>query len=303
VSARAASHVLMVAPVDLRYNPETAGSNAFMRDPGPEAGRELARAAADQHRELRDQLVAAGVTVTVVRSRPDTPDAPFCNNWFSTHPGAGGATLVLYPLLAPSRRLERRDDLVSLLRGRARTVVDLSGWERDGAYLESTVSLCLDDAARVAYAALSPRTDRALAEEWARTLGYRLVTFTATDEAGVPYYHTNVMMFLGHGVTGVCLESIADRGERTAVETALRDGGVEVIPITRDQVLRFCGNCLPLRSDTGEPLLAMSSAAWHGFTPDQRDRLGRRARLLHTDLSAFEILGGGSARCLLGELF
>lgn len=298
---RAASHVLMVAPVDLRYNAETADSNAFMREPGADEARALAEAADRQHRAFRDLLIAAGVTVTVARARADTPDAPFCNNWFSTHRDAGGGTLVLYPLLAPSRRRERRPDLVALLRQRADRVVDLSDRERGGVYLESTGSLCLDDAAQVAYAALSPRTDRALALEWAEALGYRLVPFTATDAEGVPYYHTNVMMFLGHGVAGVCLESI-DPSDRNAVEASLRAGGFEILPITREQVLAFCGNCLALANDLGEPLFALSSAAYHGFTPAQRAALERRGRLLHADLSAFEILGGGSARCLLGEL-
>ena len=170
------------------------------------------------------------------------------------------------------------------------------------AYLEATGSLCLDDAARVAYAALSPRTDRGLLAEWGRRLGYRVVSFTATDAGGVPYYHTNVMMFLAHGLAVVCLESIADPAERARVEAALAGGGFEIVPITRAQLLAFCGNGLALTSDRGEPLIAMSTAAFHGFTPIERARLENRARILHTDLSAFEKLGGGSARCLLGEL-
>lgn len=302
VTEGAASHVLMIAPVELRSNPETAGSNAFMRPVGADETARLARAAELQHRELRDRLIGAGVTVTAARARPDTPDAPFCNNWFSTHRAPGGGTLVLYPLLAPSRRRERRPDLVALLRERAERVLDLSAREQAGTFLESTGSLCLDRSARVAYAALSPRTDAALAAEWAAALGYRLVTFTATDADGVPYYHTNVMMFIGHGLAGVCLESI-DRGDRARVEAALHESGLEVLPITREQVLAYCGNCLALSNDAGGRLLAMSSAAFQGFSPEQRAILERRATLLHTDLSAFETLGGGSARCLLGELY
>ena len=303
MTARAASHVLLIEPVQFRPNIETAASNVFQHSVDESQVAALASKALDQHRALRDLLVENGVQVTVVRSRADTPDASFCNNWFSTHAGGPGAgsTLVLYPLLAPNRRIERRPDIVALLRQRYPTVVDFSDRERSGSYLESTGSLCLDDTAHVAYAALSPRTHRSLAEEWAARLGYRLVAFQATDGAGTPYYHTNVMMFIGHGLAGVCLESIGP--ERDLVRGSLEASGLEVLPISRDQVLAFCGNCLPLVNDLGEPVLVMSTAAYQGFRPDQRTRIESHARILHTDLSAFELIGGGSARCLLGELF
>lgn len=297
----------MIEPVHFRFNPDTAASNVFQYQAPPREAEaeEIARLAPEQHRRLRDLLVANGVYVTAARSRPETPDAPFCNNWFSTHlaVGASPATLVLYPLLAPSRRLERRADLVQLFRAAYPRTVDLSGHEREARYLESTGSLCLDHASRVAYAALSPRTDRALAEAWAGQLDYRLVAFTATDAHGVPYYHTNVMMFLAHGVAGVTLEAIEDPEERRAVEESLEQGGFAVVPISRAQAAQFCGNCLGLASDEGSPLLVMSSAAWQAFSPSQRAALERHATLLHTELSAFERLAGGSARCLIAELF
>jgi hypothetical protein len=305
MTARAASHVLLIEPVDFRFNPETGGSNVFQHDVSEEEARRLGDAARGQHRALRDLLVENGIHVTVARSRSETPDAPFCNNWFSTHPAAGArpATLVLYPLLAENRRIERRDDLVRLLRAGYEHVVDLAVEEQRGAFLESTGSLCLDDAARVAYASISPRTDPGLAAEWAERLGYRLVAFHATDASGVPYYHTNVMIFIGHGLAGVCLESIEIPAERRAVERSLEESGHEILSITRGQVLEYCGNCLPLTNDLGEPLLVMSSTAFRGFGAAQRQTIERHARIVQTPLDAFEILGGGSARCLLGELF
>jgi hypothetical protein len=293
---------LLIEPVDFRYNVETSDSNVFQHRLDSGVASELGRTAILQHRALRDLLIENGVRVTVARSRAQTPDAAFCNNWFSTHLGPSGRpdTLVLYPLLAPNRRIERRPDLVGFLRAWYPRVVDFSSWEGRGVFLESTGSLCLDEEAKVAYGALSPRTDEALAVEWAAALGYRLVTFTATDAAGVPYYHTNVMMFIGHGLAGVCLESLG--ADRARVESSLRDSGLEVIEITREQVLQFCGNCLALENDRGEPLLVMSTAAWNAFGGDQREAMTRRTRVLHVDLSAFEQIGGGSARCLLGEL-
>jgi hypothetical protein len=309
----AATHVLMVEPVWFRYNEETGESNTFQSVPASGEAQAIADAAVREHRALRDLLVSNGVHVTVVRCDERTPDAPFCNNWFSTHPAvavtdADGtrhtpASLVLYPLLAPNRRLERRADLIAMLRTKYPRVVDLSGYEREARFLESTGSLCLDDANRVAYAALSPRTDRALVEHFGRELGYAVQTFTATDATGVPYYHTNVMMFIGHGLAGITLEAIDSADERRRIERSLRAGGLEVLPITRAQAAQFCGNVLSLTNDRGEALFVMSGAAWEAFEPAQRAQLVSHGSVLSSPLTAFERVGGGSARCLIAELF
>jgi hypothetical protein len=305
MAGAAARHVLMIEPVRFRFNRETEATNVFQAPAEPGEADRLSDLAVQQHRALRDLLVAHDIAVTLVRSRAESPDGPFCNNWFSTHPAGPGRdpTLVLYPLLAPNRRLERRDDIISLLRHGYPHLVDFSPEEERGRFLESTGSLVLDHEAGVAYAALSPRTDAAVAADWAGELGHELVAFTATDANGVPYYHTNVVMFLGHGIAGICLEAIVSVTERRTVESALRAAGHTVLPLTQTQVGEFCGNCLALSSTTGEPLLVMSSRALNGFTEGELTVLRRHATLLHTDLSAFEHLGGGSARCLIGELF
>ncbi|HEV8195794.1 MAG TPA: arginine deiminase-related protein, partial [Gemmatimonadales bacterium] len=129
------------------------------------------------------------------------------------------------------------------------------------------------------------------------------VAFTATDRTGVPFYHTNVLMFIGHGLAGICLESIGSSAERRAVEERLQRDGKEILPLTQEQTANFCGNCLALSSGDGTPLLFMSSQAWRFFSADQRATIERHGRILHTELSAFERLGGGSARCLVAELF
>jgi hypothetical protein len=303
--ARAASHVLLVEPVNFRYNRETGATNAFQIAPAPAEEQALSELAVEQHHRVRDLLVDHGVAVTLTRSLPTSPDAPFCNNWFSTHPAGDGApaTMVLYPLLAENRRIERRSDLVALLRPAYPRLVDLSPNERKARFLESTGSLVLDHDTRTAYAALSPRTDFSLASEWAGELEYDLVAFTATDRTGVPFYHTNVLMFIGHGLAGICLESIGSSAERRAVEERLQKDGKEILPLTQEQTANFCGNCLALSSGDGTPLLFMSSQAWRCFSADQRARIERHGRILHTELSAFERLGGGSARCLVAELF
>jgi hypothetical protein len=303
-ASRAASHVLLIEPVNFRFNRETEATNAFQVAPLPDEEAELSALAVEQHHRLRDLLVEHGVTVTLSRSLPTSPDAPFCNNWFSTHPAERGAppTLVLYPLLAENRRIERRDDLVSLMRTGYPRLVDFSSNEGKSRFLESTGSLVLDHGARTAYAAISPRTDRTLAQEWATELGYRLIAFTAVDRQGIPFYHTNVLMFIGHGLAGICLESI--RGdERREVEQRLRLDGREILPLTQEQTANFCGNCLALSSAEGSPLWVMSSQAWRHFSEADRKTLERHGTILHTELSAFERLGGGSARCLVAELF
>jgi hypothetical protein len=294
-----------VEPYRFRYNRQTGSTNVFQVAPTAAEEARLADLAVQQHRALRDLLLESGVTLTVTRSRDETPDGPFCNNWFSTHPGDGTnpPTLVLYPLMAENRRPERRADLVTQLQPAYPRLLDLSPHEQRGRFLESTGSLVLDHGARVAYAALSPRTDRELAAEWARQLGFALVSFTATDGNGVPYYHTNVMMFVGHDLAGVCLEAIEAPGERRAVEERLRADGRDILPITREQAAEYCGNCIALASSTGERLFLLSSRAWRAFTVAERARLETHGRLIHTELSAFESLGGGSARCLIGELF
>ncbi len=311
MTERVASHVLMVAPYQYRSNAETAESNVFQHDVDAHRAAQLAKLAVTQHAEFRNRLIDHGVMVTCIRSLDATPDAPFCNNWFSTHPSTDfgrESTLVLYPMMAPSRRLERRAELISLLRQRYPRMVDLSPHEQEQLYLESTGSLCLDSRAGVAYAAVSARTDLGLARIWAAEMGYRLVAFESTDATGTPYYHTNVMMFLGHGLAGICLESIAEHAgdglaNRETVEASLREGGYEVMPITRDQVLAYCGNCLALVSDNDDRLFAMSSTAYRGFTEIERHRIHRHGTIVHAELDAFETLGGGSARCLLGELY
>ena len=313
MSRFAATHVLMVEPVRFRYNEETGDSNSFQTPPATGEAQSIAVEAVREHRALRDLLVSNGVHVTVVRGDERTPDAPFCNNWFSTHPAvalqdAGGtrhapATLVVYPLLAPNRRLERRADLIAMLRTKYPRVVDVSGYEREARFLESTGSLCLDDANRVAYAALSPRTDRVLVEHFGRELGYRVEPFTATDAHGAAYYHTNVMMFIGHALAGVTLDAIGSCDERRRIERSLIAGGLEILEIRREQTAQFCGNVLSLTNDAGEALFVMSAAAWRAFTPAQRERLSAHGRVLASELSAFERVGGGSARCLIAELF
>jgi hypothetical protein len=297
--------VLMIRPVAFHSNPETAASNAFQRRPGEVDPACEQAAALREFDGLVDTLRAYGVEVIVEpdTESPQTPDSVFPNNWVSFH---ADGTIVLYPMMARSRRAERRPDILERLakdRGfRIGAIVDLSFHEADGRFLESTGSMVLDRVNRVAYACLSPRTDLDLIAEFGQRLEYEPVAFAASDATGVPIYHTNVMMALGEGFAVLCAEAIDDAAQSDAVLRKLEDTGHEVVVITRGQMGAFAGNMLALRAPDDGQLLAMSARAADSLTPDQRATLERYARIVAAPIDSIEDSAGGSVRCMLAEV-
>lgn len=290
----------MVEPLGFRSNPETLVDNAFQRAPAQETGETLENAARGEFARLREALEAHGVEVD---RRPgaagrEAPDAVFPNNWFSTHVDG---TLVLYPMRAPSRRIERRADILETLHAEYPRVVDLTPYEAEGCFLEGTGSLVIDEAARIVYAGVSPRTDPALVEEWGRRLGYDPLVFHTADSRGQPIYHTNVLLGLGTDWAVVCSAAIEPQ-ERGEVLATLAETGHEAIEISHEQVEAFCGNVLELEGGAGERLIVLSDRAFHAFSDEQRALLASRGTLVHVDLTTIETHGGGSARCMLAEL-
>lgn len=303
--AQATGTVLLVRPVAFHGNPETAASNAFQRPPAIADPAAEQAAAAVEFAGLVDTLRAAGVDTIVVDdiARPATPDSIFPNNWITFH---ADGTVVLYPMMAPSRRGERRRDILELLSRehgfRVGRVIDLSGHEAQGRFLEGTGSLVLDRVHRVAYACLSPRTDLEVLAEAARVLDYEPVAFVAVDLDGVPVYHTNVMMCVGSDFALLCEEAIHDTGQRAAVRRRLEETGHEVIPIRCAQMACFAANMLELTGAGGQRLLAMSSRALEALDDEQRVALEARCRLVAAPIAAIEEGGGGSVRCMLAEV-
>ena len=295
--------VLMIRPLYFGWNAETADSNTYQVFPSTPL-QQLRQLANAEFAALHTLLLQHGVQVSVFDDLPDphTPDALFPNNWFSTHPDG---TLVLYPVAAVNRRAERRPHLITALHQDLgfRRVIDLTGWESHGKFLEGTGSLVLDRPQRVAYAALSGRTDASVVETFAAALGYRAITFVTVPENGQPIYHTNVVMAIGTTTAVVCLEAISDGAQRDAVVSCLRASGRQLVIISREQLQHFAGNLLELQSQDGRPLWVMSTRAFDALRPDQRQQLARDAALLHTPLPTIESVGGGSARCMLAELF
>lgn len=277
------NRVLMVRPTAFAFHSEAAATNAFMREaPVDTVLSEFDGAVAS--------LLAAGVTVEVLDSPPGCPDAVFPNNWFSTHEDG---RMVVYPMMLEARRSER-----SLLTAEVFAdyddVRDLTGYEAQGQYLEGTGSLVLDRDARVAFACLSPRTDRELAERWADRMGYRLVIFEAFDAGGMAVYHTNVVMAVGSTWAVICDEACADA---SLVIRQLRDLGKSVVTITLPQMSAFCGNILEL--DSG---VAMSRTAYDAFRADQLEVILADRPAIVADIPTIETVGGGSLRCMIAEM-
>lgn len=295
--------VLLVRPASFGYNAETALTNHFQQPPtGLDAPAAQQRALAEFDAAVAT-LRAAGVRVLVFEdtAAPAKPDAVFPNNWLTLHPDGRA---ILYPMCAPSRRPERRPDILAALREQYQLtdVIDLSGHEVEGRFLEGTGSIIFDHPHRLAYAALSPRTDAALLADVCAHLGYRPVPFHAVDAQGQAIYHTNVMMCLGPDFTVICLESLRDAAERAAVTNELQRTGHEIVDITLEQVARFAGNMLVVQPATGRPRLVLSQSAHDALTPAQRTHLAQHCDLLPLRIPTIETLGGGSARCMLTEV-
>jgi len=293
----------MVRPACFGFNPQTAASNAFQQESAP-GGAGASSAALREFDGLADALQRAGVQVIVAddSASPQKPDALFPNNWVSMH---RDGTVVLYPMLAPNRRLERRDDILRLVTRaggyQITRTVDLRHREEQGQFLEGTGSLVLDRPNRTAYASLSPRTHLDVLGEFAQLLDYELVTFEAFDAAAQPVYHTNVLMAIGARFAVVCGAAITHPAHRRAVLEKLDATGHEVIDISIAQMLRFAGNVLELAPPAGA-LVVLSQNAWEAFDPPQRRRLDAQGVLVIADIPVIERVGGGGVRCMLAEI-
>jgi len=295
----------MVSPRAFGFDPDTASSNRFQTAPGLGSG-EIRRRGREEFDQVAGALRTAGIDVIVCSDQTglDLPDAVFPNNWISTH---HDGTVVLYPMCAPRRRLERREDIVERLGSECgfavKWVVDLGPNEMDGRFLEGTGSLVFDHVHRVVYACISPRTDEGMVCEAGELLGYETVVFQASDTAGFPVYHTNVVMSVGQGFALVCSEAIIDEGERRAVIGRLASTGRTLLEITRKQMSAFGANILELRSEGGEPVLAASARAWNALGPEQQESLQALARVVRVPIPTIESVGGGSVRCMIAEIF
>lgn len=301
------STVLMIEPVAFGYNAETAVNNYFMRLPD-ESAQQIQEKALLEFRTMVDQLRSAGIHVLVERDQVDAPcpDSIFPNNWISFH---GRGTAVVYPMYAESRRKERRNPLFERLNCDGFNypeIIDLTRYEQQNLFLEGTGSMVLDRVNRVAYAALSERTNLVVFNDFCTRLAFEAIAFTAFQQVGetrLPVYHTNVIMCIAEHYAVVCLSCIDNRDERTLVENSLRATGKELIELSEDQMHHFAGNMLQLRSCKGELKLVLSQSAYSSLLPEQLARLKVHNALIVCEVPTIERLGGGSVRCMIAEIF
>ena len=310
--SQCASAILMVRPKHFGFNAQTAGTNRFQQAGTLDRGvsSEVAQRALREFDAFAAALTAEGVGVCVVADSdsPPKPDAVFPNNWVSFH---ADGTVVLYPMYAENRRAERRTEIVdAVVREtgfKVRRLLDLTHYEKAGRFLEGTGSLVLDHFSRVAYACRSPRTDQAVATEWAREMGYELELFTATDESGTPIYHTNVLMHVGTRIAVVALDAIA-AADRSRIGERLAAASRDVLPIDHAEMRAFAGNMLEVGSwdeYLGDfNILVMSETARHALaTPKYKRLYASVDAVLAVPIETIERHGGGSVRCMLAEIF
>jgi hypothetical protein len=306
--SRTTDTVLMVRPHDFGFNEETGQDNEFQH-PLELSETEINRKANAEFQAMVDTLRQEGVTVLILekpaRDYPRTPDAIFPNNWFSTeHDG----TLITYPMAAISRRYERRpEDVEKLLVAngyKIRNVIHVGALDERERFLEGTGSMVIDHRAEVVYAARSHRCHEAQFDNFIRLRFYREgILFDTRSSSGRPIYHTNVIMSIGDRFAVICLDCIPDPAQRERVKTSLEQS-FDVIEISMDQMENhFSGNILQVNSAGGRPLIVMSRRAEQGFTPSQLERLGQYGKILPMELDIIEQVGGGSARCMMAEIF
>lgn len=289
----------MVRPLHFDVNPVTAADNVF-QSAVPNGSSERSKAAFRETTALAEALEAEGVRVHMFDDeRSDRPDSVFPNNWVSTHVGGH---VAVYPMFAPNRRLERREDIIEMLKNtyRVQSITDYSGLEIDGLYLEGTGAMVLDNQERVAYVARSHRADPIALERFCTNFGYEPMVFDAIDPSGTPIYHTNVLMCIATDFVLVGTAMMGPDARREEIIDRLSAGGRTVIDLTFEQISEFAGNAFEMTGTDGR-ILAMSQRAANSLTAEQREIIERSCRIVAVDVPTVE-LSGGSVRCMLAGI-
>ena len=296
--------VLMIEPAAFGFNAETAQNNYFQIN---SENAETQTKALQEFNNFVEKLRSKGINVITVKDtlEPHTPDSIFPNNWISMHQDG---TVVLYPMCAVNRRWERRNDILEILKRNfsVKEIIDFSAPENDGKFLEGTGSMIFDHDNKLAYGSVSLRLDEQLFREFCEKFGFEPVVFhsyqTANNER-LPIYHTNVMMCVADQFVVICLDCIDDETERVNVVNAIVNSGKEIIEISESQMQRFAGNMLQLQNPEGKKFLVMSLSAYQSLTPEQISNIEKYSEIIYSDLETIETNGGGSARCMLAEVF
>lgn len=295
------SHILMIRPVRFGYNAETAVNNAFQQKNADDAVHEKA---VEEFDRFVQTLRENGIDVNVVNdtAEPHTPDSIFPNNWVSFH---SDGSLLLYPMFAENRRAERKEHVLQSIAQKFTVdqTIDLSYFEKKNEFLEGTGSMVLDRDNRIAYACISPRTSAEVLKEFCKKMNYLAVLFHAADANGRAIYHTNVLMCVGEQFVVICLEAISDEDEKTLIKKTITNSGKKLIEISLMQMEHFAGNMLQVQNRSGEKILVMSTRAYESLNADQIKILSAYNRIVHSSLNTIEKNGGGSARCMMAEVY
>lgn len=297
--------VLMIEPIAFGFNEETAKNNYFQTE---QKGFDIQFKALSEFKMFVEKLRSKGINVITIKDTldPHTPDSIFPNNWVSFH---RDGKVVLYPMFASNRRVERRDDIIETIKEQGFEVAEIDDWsfpETQGHFLEGTGSMIFDHDNRIAYGSVSLRLDENLFREFCEKYGFTPVVFHSFQTVGeerLPIYHTNVMMCVADQFVVICLDCIDNELERSKVIESIKNSGKEIIEISEDQMQQFAGNMLQVQNTEGEKFLIMSETAYQSLTQDQISAIAKYCEIIYSDLSTIEVNGGGSARCMLAEVF
>lgn len=298
------SNIFMVRPASFQYNEQTALTNDYQNKPSL-SKQEVLKQAQQEFDNMVSLLEENGINVLVIEDTPtpEKPDAIFPNNWISMHQNGD---IYLYPMKTANRSAERRKDIIDEIKEYfdVRTVHDWSSFEKQDIALEGTGSIVFDHVHHKAYACLSPRTDEKLFRKLCKELQYEPIVFKAYKSNGMEQYHTNVVMCVGEGFVVICLDSITDKGEKQEVIKSLKEDNLEIIEITTEQLEKhFAGNMLNVYNDNIDNVLVMSERAYKSLTPHQIEQIEKYAIIVAPKIDLIEEVGGGSARCMMAEIF
>ena len=290
--------IFMVEPEVFFMNPQTASSNHYQVDDDSISTDEILKQAKKEFNTFKNVFTKNGVSVLSMKGSKECPDHIF-PNWFITFENK---TFQIFSMLAENRRKEKTPKMIEKLSEEYKLTCDLSSHESRNIFLESTSSMVIDRVNRIVYLTISPRANAGLANEWCNENNYELVMFETESHTGSPIYHTDVLMYVGTTAIGICYEVIKPEYRDLVKERVERFH--DVIEIRKEQLLNFCGNCLEIPDKDGNLLLAMSTAAFNAYTELQKEKIEKHfKKIVHSDISTIEKYGGGSARCMLAELF
>lgn len=297
--------VLMIEPIAFGFNAETAKNNYFQIE---QKGFDTQFKALTEFKAFVEKLRSKGISVITIKDTldPHTPDSIFPNNWVSFHKDG---KVVLYPMFASNRRVERRDDIIETIKEQGFEVSEIDDWsfpEMQGHFLEGTGSMIFDHDNKLAYGSVSLRLDENLFREFCEKYGFTPVVFHSFQTVGeerLPIYHTNVMMCVADKFVVICLDCIDSELERSKVAEIIKNSGKEIIEISEEQMQQFAGNMLQVQNRDGEKFLVMSETAYRSLHEDQVSAIEKYCEIIYSDLNTIEVNGGGSARCMLAEVF